>query len=174
MNILKYALLLALGFLAACATVQAEEVGSVTATVTDSGVAVKLNAGPSAADTVRSPEEQAVIDAEAKAVATRKALEEKKAIEAARKKAEWNSKTFTEAMAIRGQATVDAAQYVGGKTVQGLATADGYIGAGVAYPVNLIAASAFGLAEGSKAYAAKAWDNEPTQVAVKADAPETK
>jgi hypothetical protein len=79
--------------------------------------------------------------------------------------------TFWQARAEDGQGVVDGMQYAGGKTVQGLATVDGYVGAGVAYPVNLITGGAFALAEGSKSYAAKAWDNEPTQVAV---APETK
>lgn len=122
-----------------------------------------------------SQEEQQLADAEAKAVAARKAVEEKKAMEAARRKAEWSSKTFTEAMAIRGQSCVDASQYVGGKVMQGVANADGYIGAAITYPAAYVTAGAFSLAEGSKNYANNAWNNETkTEVALKVGDKEVK
>lgn len=129
-----------------------------------------------AADTVRSPEEQAVIDAEAKAVAARKAVEEKKAIEAARKKADWNSKSFTEAWGIRGQAVLDSAQWTGGRAVQYVAKADATIGHyGFVVPSAYVATSVDALAKGAKAYADGAFDNAPkTEVAIRVGEHEVK
>lgn len=114
-----------------------------------------------------SPEEQAVAAAEAQAQAARTALAQKKAMEVARRKAEWNSKTFGEAMAIRGQAVLDASQYVGGQASRGICNADGYVAAAVAYPAAYVGAAAFSGAEASKQYANTAWDNEVKEVATR-------
>lgn len=120
----------------------------------------------------RSPEEQAVLDAEAKASAARKVLEEKKAIEVATRKAEWNSKTFGEAMAIRGQACVDGCQWVGGQALRGAANGDALVGKAVVVPTAAITGGAMSLAEAGKAYADNAFVNpEPKQVATRPDAP---
>lgn len=115
-----------------------------------------------------TPTQEKAARLEAEAKAAQEEVAKERAMAKAQAKAAWDSKTFTEAWKIRGQNTVDASQYVGGKAVQGLATVDGYIGAGVAYPVIFVTAGAFDLAAGSKEYAAKAWDNE-VQVAVKAE-----
>ncbi len=128
-----------------------------------------LSASFAYADQVRSPEEQAVIDAEAKAVATRKALEEKKAIEAARKKADWNSKSLGEAWAIRGQSVVDATQWTAGRATQYVAKADATIGHyGFVVPTTYLSTTAAALESGAKTYADEAFNNAPKTVAVKA------
>jgi hypothetical protein len=117
-----------------------------------------------------SPEERVVAAAEAQAQAARQALAEKKAMDSAKKKAEWASKTHLEAWSIRGQSVVDASQYGVGQVSRGLCNADGYVGMAVAVPSAYLTAAAFSGAEASKTYAAKAWDND-VQVAVKPEAP---
>lgn len=122
-----------------------------------------------------SPTEQRAAELEAEAKEARKEVAKEKELARAAAKAEWAQKSHLEAWSIRGQSVVDAVQYAGGKTAQGLATVDGYIGAGVAYPVNLVTAGAFAAAEGSKSYAAKAWDNKPkTEVALRVGETEVK
>lgn len=130
-------------------------------------LAILLSAQVFASEPTPAQTEVAEAEAQLKAAQQKAALEKEMARSKA--KAEWASKTHLEAWQARGQAVVDGAQYAGGKALQGLATVDGYIGYGVTYPMALVTDGAFKVAAGSKDYAAKAWDNEETQVAVKTE-----
>ena len=126
-----------------------------------------------AAEPTPVQQEVAVAEAQLKAAQQKAAMEKELAKSKAR--AEWASKSFTEAWKIRGQACIDASQYGVGQVGRGICNADGYVGAAVAYPAAYVATAAFSGAEASKNYAVTAWDNEPkTEVAIRVGDKEVK
>lgn len=114
-----------------------------------------------------TPAEKRVAELEAQTNAARVAALQEKEMARAQAKAEWASKSFGEAMRIRGQNCIDASQYVGGQVSRGICNADGYVAGAIAYPSAYVMATAFSGAEVSKSYANNAWNNEETQVALK-------
>lgn len=155
MNILKYALLLAALF---CVSLPCLAADPLTPT----------------------QEKAAKLEAEAQAAQIEVAQE--KALAKARRKAEWASKTWGEAMAARAQGAVDYSQWGLGRASEYSSYADGKVVEYVIVLPGQFVQSAFGTVEAhSKDLADNAFNNKPAQVAVKAgpvevkvDAPETK
>lgn len=132
MNILK---LIALGLvLVLTSAVRAEEVGSVTLGVTENGVAVKLNAGPSAATPATPTAKEKWEEAERR----REARQD----EAARRA----GLGFWEARQEDVRNTWNGTKWVSCKLAEGAANADGYLSAGIAVPTGYVAGSAFSAA----------------------------
>ena len=126
-----------------------------------------------------SPVEQKAVQAEAEYKAALEARDREEAMKVAAKKAEWNRKTWGEAMSYRAQVAVDYTQVAAGRTVEYAAYADGkaweyaivlpgqVAGDAVAYVAGGITTGLHRLEAGSKSLADTAFDNEPKQVAVK-------
>jgi hypothetical protein len=125
-----------------------------------------------AADPLTPTQEKAAkLEAEAKAAQIEVAQEQ--ALEKARRKAEWASKTWSEAMAIRGQACVDYSQWGVGRAAEYSSYADGKVVEYVIVLPGQFIQGCFTTTEaGAKDLADGAFNNAPKQVAVKA--PETK
>lgn len=107
---------------------------------------------------------QAVLEAEAKA--------QSRAAEAARRA----SLTFTEARIEDGRTALGGLTWVGAQGVRGVANADGYVAAGIAYPAAYVSGGSFVAAEWAKDKATKAFDAPvaQTEVALKVGDKEVK